>query len=481
MRKRICLIGLLFALITITTPVLAADSSYDLPEIDISVTIPDSYVVITNETIDDVIYEYVGSDLDSSERAALKELLLSPGTYMILWSQNDFEVTIAVQDNSYKNESFADYSDSEIIEEYGGAVTHTLEQRGAKVLGKPEIFQHPQIKMCKVAYSLTSDGSTRYLLSYTTVLNGKTYNFLFSSYKPILHQTNAVNAREIMEGVRFNKLSSSSSSPSNNPSWTSSNTRNKQNSLLGSAVGAILLGLIITFLIHPLPIIIYRYGIKKEPVAPKKATKIAIIDAIIVFLIWVGINVIFITSTGSAASSISTPAIVVWTFICRSILTKGYQTPALESGGDNKPGQSGEAFLERMVSLKKEEDFAKEVATNEGFHNPSESAIKSESLEEVLKRSLQSNNTNETVSAQINPKEDSVLVLPENKNAKAINEQENLSDKQDFSKADEQLVLTSPTETIYCRKCGFKLYKGSIFCSKCGTPVEQNQKESGIL
>lgn len=25
--------------------------------------------------------------------------------------------------------------------------------------------------------------------------------------------------------------------------------------------------------------------------------------------------------------------------------------------------------------------------------------------------------------------------------------------------------------TVYCRKCGFKLYPESIFCSKCGTKV----------
>ena len=32
--------------------------------------------------------------------------------------------------------------------------------------------------------------------------------------------------------------------------------------------------------------------------------------------------------------------------------------------------------------------------------------------------------------------------------------------------ADNEIIYT-----VYCRKCGFKLYPESIFCSKCGTKV----------
>lgn len=35
----------------------------------------------------------------------------------------------------------------------------------------------------------------------------------------------------------------------------------------------------------------------------------------------------------------------------------------------------------------------------------------------------------------------------------------------------EESIEISPAEFRFCRKCGFELLAGSVFCSKCGTPV----------
>ena len=517
MKKVICLIGLIFILMAIASPAIAAENSYDLPEIDISVEIPDSYVVITKETIDSVIDEYVGTDIDSSEREALKESLLSSGVYMLLWSQDDFELTIIAQDNSYKNESFANYSDSQIKEEYGTGLKDTLEQRGATVIGEPEIYQHSQIKMCKIAYSLTTDGTTRYLLSYSTVLNGKTYNFLFSSYKPILHQTSAVTAKEIIDGVHFNKMSSSSSSPSSNISGYSSNSRTKSFSF----AGAILLGLIITFVIHPLPIIIYRYGIKKEPVAPNKAKKIVIIDAIIVFFVWVGINAIFISSTGSTSSSISTPAIIIWAFICHSILTNGYsQAPnnddeaeeivkgTCEHDGVMGTLDCGNSFIRFTSASLLEEMYRFEdgikVSLDDDvvtiIDNKNDKHIFKVKSPELFRSKIDNyNKSPEQAADQITGGESSSLKglpLEVNNNQEVVldtketdNERTHQPDNHiQMNAQDSSMTQALPLETVnqqenkpeilFCRKCGSKLIMGSAFCRKCGTPVVENKEKN---
>ena len=82
----------------------------------------------------------------------------------------------------------------------------------------------------------------------------------------------------------------------------------------------LLLDLLITVIIHPVPIWIYRYAIRKQPVAPKKAKKIVIIDAIIVAIVWF---MIMLLTDGSKLSFI---ALFIWSKICYSSLSKGYSS-----------------------------------------------------------------------------------------------------------------------------------------------------------
>ncbi len=84
------------------------------------------------------------------------------------------------------------------------------------------------------------------------------------------------------------------------------------------SLGSILISLIYTFVISSLPIIIYRYGIKKEPVGHKKARKIAIIYGIALLVAEIAIATA-LTGSGAHAGT----SVILWSFINYSILQSG--------------------------------------------------------------------------------------------------------------------------------------------------------------
>lgn len=84
----------------------------------------------------------------------------------------------------------------------------------------------------------------------------------------------------------------------------------------------VILQLFMTALIHPIPIWIYRYGIRKKPVSPKTAIIITLIDAFIVVII---LAAVFAGRT----ASLSFGAVGVWSFVCYKSLKSGYIEPKI--------------------------------------------------------------------------------------------------------------------------------------------------------
>lgn len=89
------------------------------------------------------------------------------------------------------------------------------------------------------------------------------------------------------------------------------------NSYLADYNKSLLFGIILTILIYSLPIIIYRYAIRREPVKPSTAKKITIIYGIAAFVV---MSVILISLGGEGAGT----AIILWSFVNYRTLISGY-------------------------------------------------------------------------------------------------------------------------------------------------------------
>ncbi|MBQ4048905.1 MAG: zinc ribbon domain-containing protein [Clostridia bacterium] len=92
----------------------------------------------------------------------------------------------------------------------------------------------------------------------------------------------------------------------------------------------IIVNLCLTILIHPLPLWLYRWCIRKKPVAPKNAKKIVIIDAVIVFVV---MNVIAYFGSGRVTGA----AIILWAWVSYRVLISGHkntETPEEPTAAD---------------------------------------------------------------------------------------------------------------------------------------------------
>lgn len=181
---------------------------------------------------------------------------------------------------------------------------------------------------------------------------------------------------------------------------------------------SIFIGLIITIIIYSLPIIIYRYFIRKSPVEKKTGILITLAYAFVALLV---MSLLKFTTTGSGVAG---SAITFWSFINYTMLVGGKKVT-----GDSSPAS---AYVSTTPSPP--------VSTA-----PSAPVI-----------ATASNTVIATPPAPVGI--DERYVAPQ--------AQEHPETAQTESSYNDQI--------LYCHKCGFKLQEDSVFCSRCGTKIPRS-------
>ena len=172
----------------------------------------------------------------------------------------------------------------------------------------------------------------------------------------------------------------------------------------GFDAGNLLLNLLITIAVYSLPIIVYRYAIRKSPLSPKMAMRIALVYGIAAFFAMAAL--IFALH----GSGVTCGAIVLWSYINYKVLTGGKSASA--------PVTASSAIIKDPVPNQEEEATASAAPA---FDDPT----------------IQSN-----------------AVKCENDfRAAAIAASKEPCD---------------PSNERYCHRCGQRLPKESAYCHKCG-------------
>lgn len=179
-----------------------------------------------------------------------------------------------------------------------------------------------------------------------------------------------------------------------------------------------LLNLLSTIIIHPVPIWIYRYLIRKKPINPKKAKRIVIIDAVCVIFIFLGVASLI----GQVENPISFAAIFFWSGICYISLTKGYTEETSDIS---------------MKIIPSEQPVKKK-------HNPNMSVCdESYGFESSTIQHVDDIEQTESLEADICVEQSGLI---------------------------QEQIICPPIR--FCHKCGFELVPGSLFCSKCGSKIQ---------
>lgn len=190
----------------------------------------------------------------------------------------------------------------------------------------------------------------------------------------------------------------------------------------------LILSLVITITVYSLPIIIYRYGIKKQALPEKKAKKITIIYGIIAFFVMAIL-------LGGAPGG----AIILWSFVNHKVLTTPKNDTQLEydiSKDEIYQEIISEEVNKENIEITESEDKENEIFVG-GF------AVKAFEEHILENESILQLNEPEKAECEVEP---------------PIPEKEIFNNKK-------------TPKVLFCRKCGTRLLDDSDFCHKCGLRV----------
>ncbi len=176
--------------------VFAASNTYDLNELELQVTIPDGYSVITRDTpAGDPIFSDFGTT-----RSALISQFESSNIYLNAISDTyNEEVVVTMEKNNLSN--FSLLSDT-ILNTLATTLINQCTNYGINV-SKYDIYQHSQAKFIRLYF--TDTGKTVHGLQYYTIYEGKAMNFTMRSYEGSLSSRQEAAIKTIVDSIKYDK------------------------------------------------------------------------------------------------------------------------------------------------------------------------------------------------------------------------------------------------------------------------------------
>lgn len=203
MIKKTCL-SLLMAIL-LCCPVISAvgNTTYYIPEGDISLDIPDNYVVLTRDIEeDDLILEAFGLSKEEAI-SKLEEADLDLDAFDLTGT---FDICVSINDLDSGGLDFNDYSDSELLEVYD--VESLNASSGYAEITSVEVYDQGIMKFVRV-YSTQDYGSVKAgLIEYITACNNKIYEISLYSYSGQVNSAQESTLKNIVDSISFGKRTS---------------------------------------------------------------------------------------------------------------------------------------------------------------------------------------------------------------------------------------------------------------------------------
>ncbi len=220
MKKSLTIILTALLLLSFSIGVSAASNTYELAELDLSISIPSQYSVITrNTSASDPIFGQLGTTKNE-----LMSHFQSSGIYLnaVSTSVNE-EIVVTMVENIMSD--FNLLSDT-TISTLATTLINEYKNYGINV-SKYEIYQHSQAKFLKLYF--TDTAQTVNGLQYYTIYNSKAMNFTMRSYTGALSYTQEQTIKNIVDSIHFNTEPQKQDEPISTPSfsYTDSDTKIK--------------------------------------------------------------------------------------------------------------------------------------------------------------------------------------------------------------------------------------------------------------
>ena len=187
---------LLLLAMPLNISVFAASNTYDLDELELQVTIPNGYSVITRDTpASDPIF----SDLGTTKSAIISQFESSNIYLNAISDTYNEEVVVTMMANSLSN--FSLLSDT-TLNTLASTLVNQYTDYGINV-SKYDIYQHSQAKFVRLYF--TDTGKTVHGLQYYTIYDGKAMNFTMRSYEGSLSSRQETAIKTIVDSIKYDK------------------------------------------------------------------------------------------------------------------------------------------------------------------------------------------------------------------------------------------------------------------------------------
>ncbi len=178
------------------TPVHAASSTHKLSELELEVTIPSGYSVITrNTSSSDPIFRELGTT-----KSALIGQFETNNIYLTAVSDTrNEEIVVTMTENNLSN--FSLLSDT-VLNTLASTLTNQYADYGITVLNC-EVYQHSQAKFIRINF--TDADNTVHGLQYYTIYNGRAMNFTMRSYEGSISSRQETTIKTIVDSIKYDK------------------------------------------------------------------------------------------------------------------------------------------------------------------------------------------------------------------------------------------------------------------------------------
>lgn len=186
-----CLVFCLFSV-----PAFAANKSYYLDELGMSIDIPSDHVVFTRDiNANDPNLSAYGLTKDG-----MYSLMLERSIYLNAWDEDiNYEIIVTMLPSPFSD--YNQFSDT-TLSAFISALDTEYAGMGATIL-RSEFYQHSQAKFAKIYISQQLNGQTVYGLQYNTVYNGKAVNVTMQSYSGKIDTNKEAILKKIVDTVHF--------------------------------------------------------------------------------------------------------------------------------------------------------------------------------------------------------------------------------------------------------------------------------------
>jgi hypothetical protein len=281
----------------------AADvATYDIDELDMSISLPSDDVIFTRDI------NASDPNLDKYEltKDSMSSYMTSRDIYLDAWDPDvNYQILVRMIESPF--EDFNLLGD-ETLSTVASTVVSAYQDAGVTCI-KSDVYQHAQAKFLKMYISQPYGDGTAYGLQYYTAYADKVIIVTLHSYTGIIDDSKESILKGIVDSVQFDTA----------PKLVEKESGTMDN---GLNIGFIFISLLITIAIYSLPIMIYRYAIKKSPIEPKKAKKISIIYGIAAFIVMFALILI---ANGSATWG---GGILLWSYVNYRVLIGGKKPSA---------------------------------------------------------------------------------------------------------------------------------------------------------